>query len=427
MKKILKNALILAMRLSKNYKVDLLNKKENTMSEFLSDMGQKKEQLKKMIKLLHDGANIGEMKALFKKEFGNVMPHQISMLEEELIKEGMPADEVHRLCQLHIDLFRESIDAGRVDVPEGHPLYILYTEHSRILEFAQQLVESATKLMDTPGSAVFARIQQLVEFFKESSVHYLREENVLFPVLEKYGVTQPPKIMWMEHDNIRAIEKEIYTTTDALAKGITKELSHTLQTLAIRFSETLADHFYKENNILFPTSYKFFNDDDWKLVKQEFDGIGYMSYSPVTEKVVGKSYTEIEGGVVKLETGKLTLDQLEAMLDTMPVDFTFIDKNDVVCYFNNAPDRIFVRSKAVIGRSVQNCHPDKSIHVVNRLLDEMKQGKREKAEFWITLNNRLIYITYYAVRKNGEYVGCLEVTQDITDIQKITGQKRLLD
>lgn len=397
------------------------------MSEFLSDMGQKKEQLKKMIKLLHDGANIGEMKALFKKEFGNVMPHQISMMEEELIKEGMPADEVHRLCQLHIDLFRESIDAGRVDVPEGHPLYILYTEHSRVLEFAQQLVESATKLMDTPGSAVFARIQQLVEFFKESSVHYLREENVLFPVLEKYGVTQPPKIMWMEHDNIRAIEKEIYTTTDALAKGITKELSHTLQTLAIRLSETLADHFYKENNILFPTSYKFFNDDDWKLVKQEFDGIGYMSYSPVTEKVVGKSYTEIEGGVVKLETGKLTLEQLEAMLDTMPVDFTFIDKNDVVCYFNNAPDRIFVRSKAVIGRTVQNCHPDKSIHVVNRLLDEMKQGKRNKAEFWITLNNRLIYITYYAVRKNGEYVGCLEVTQDITDIQKIVGQKRLLD
>ncbi len=397
------------------------------MSEFLSDMGLKKEQLKKMIKLLHNGTDVGEMKALFKKEFGNVMPHQISMLEEELIKEGMPAEEVHRLCQLHIDLFRESIDAGKVDVPEGHPLYILYAEHSRILEFAQQLVESSTKLMDTPDSAVFARIQQLVEFFRESSVHYLREENVLFPVLEKYGVTQPPKIMWMEHDNIRAIEKEIYTTADALAKGITKELSHTLQTLAIRLSEILADHFYKENNILFPTSYKFFNDDDWKLVKQEFDDIGYMSYSPVTEKVEGKSRTEIEGGVVKLETGKLTLEQLEAMLDTMPVDFTFIDKDDVVCYFNNAPDRIFVRSKAVIGRSVQNCHPDKSIHVVNRLLDEMKQGKRDKAEFWITLNGRLIYITYYAVRKNGGYIGCLEVTQDITDIQKITGQKRLLD
>lgn len=398
------------------------------MSEFLSDMGQKKEQLKKMIKMLHDGADIEQMKILFKKEFGNVMPHQISMLEEELIKEGMPAEEVHRLCQLHIDLFRESIDAGRVDVPLGHPLYILYTEHSRLLEFAQNLVESATKLIDAPTPDVFARLQQLVGFFKESAVHYLREENVLFPVLEKYGVTQPPKIMWMEHDNIRAIEKGMFETTDALAKCITKELSHTLQTHAIKLSETLADHFYKENNILFPTSYKFFNDDDWKLVKQEFDDIGYMSYSPVAERRrVEGTATRVEDNTIELETGKLTLEQLTAMLDTMPVDFTFIDKDDVVRYFNNAPDRIFVRSKAVIGRTVQNCHPDKSIHVVNRLLDEMKAGKRNKAEFWITLNGRLIYITYYAVRRNGEYMGCLEVTQNITDIQKITGQKRLLD
>lgn len=398
------------------------------MSEFLTDMSEKKEQLKNMIKKLHDGADVNEMKALFKKEFGNVMPHQISMLEEELIKEGMPSDEVHRLCQLHIDLFRESIDAGKVDVPEGHPLYILYTEHSKLLGFAQQLVESATSLLDRPEGAVFSRVQQLIGFFKESAVHYLREENVLFPVLEKYGVTQPPKIMWMEHDNIRAIEKSLYETTDLLAKGITKELLNTLQAQAIRLSETLADHFYKENNILFPTSHKFFNEDDWKLVKQEFDDIGYMSYSPKTEKThIATGGAKRERDMLEFETGNISLEELSCVLDAMPVDFTFIDKDDVVRYFNNAPDRIFVRSKAVIGRTVQNCHPDKSIHVVNRLLDEMKAGSRDKAEFWITLNGRLIYITYYAVRKNGEYIGCLEVTQDITDIQKITGQKRLLD
>jgi PAS domain S-box-containing protein len=252
---------------------------------------------------------------------------------------------------------------------------------------------------------------------------------VIFPVLEKYGVTQPPKIMWMEHDNIRAIEKSMYETADALAKGITKELSHTLQTQAIRLSETLADHFYKENNILFPTSYKFFNDDDWKLVKQEFDGIGYMSYSPVTQKEkIESAAARLAADTIEFETGNLTLQQLSCMLDTMPVDFTFIDKDDVVRYFNNAPDRIFVRSKAVIGRTVQNCHPDKSIHVVNRLLDEMKAGKRDKAEFWITLGEKFVYITYFAVRnKSGEYLGCLEVTQDISLIKKIEGQKRLLD
>ena len=398
------------------------------MSEFLSDMGQKKEQLKNMIKMLHDGADIEQMKILFKKEFGNVMPHQISMLEEELIKEGMSSDEVHRLCQLHIDLFRESIDNDQLNVPYGHPLHILMTEHKKLIEFAQELVEKTISLHEKSDAVIFSGIEQLVSFFKESSVHYLREENVIFPVLEKYGVTQPPKIMWMEHDNIRAIEKNIYETADLLAKNVTMELSQKLQMLSIQLSETLADHFYKENNILFPTSYKFFNDDDWKLVKQEFDAIGYTSFSPVADISKGGGMTtRMEAGSIELETGKLTLEQLTSMLDTMPVDFTFIDKTDVVCYFNNAPDRIFVRSKAVIGRTVQNCHPDKSIHVVNKLLDEMKQGNRDKAEFWITLNGRLIFITYYAVRKNGEYMGCLEVTQDITDIKKITGQKRLLD
>ncbi len=399
------------------------------MSEFLTDMGEKKELLKKMIKMLHEGADVGEMKALFKKEFGNVMPHQISMLEEEMIREGMPAEEVHRLCQLHIDLFQESIEQAKLDVPEGHPLFILTSEHRSLLSFARELVEKATAFIDKKDSSLVLEIGTLIGFFKESSVHYLREENVLFPLLEKYGVTQPPKIMWMEHDAIRDIEKNLYAAYDELEKSATAEPAKALQLLGIQLAEKLADHFFKENNILFPTSHKFFNDDDWKLVKQEFADIGFMSYSPKSEKAVTEAGSAMqEGNTIAFETGNITLEQLSCMLDTMPVDFTFIDKDDVVRYFNNAPDRIFVRSKAVIGRTVQNCHPDKSIHAVNRLLDEMKSGTRNKAEFWIEMGGKLVYISYYAVRnKAGEYLGCLEVTQDITNIKKIEGQKRLLD
>ncbi len=394
------------------------------MSEFLTDMGEKKELLKKMIRMLHDGADVGEMKLLFKREFGNVMPHQISMLEEEMIREGMPAEEVHRLCQLHIDLFQESIEQAKLDVPEGHPLFILMSEHRSLLSFAQELVEKATA-----PSGNISRMGELIGFFKESSVHYLREENVLFPMLEKYGVTQPPKIMWMEHDAIREIEKNLYASFEEFEKKQDEKSSRRIQELGIQLAEKLADHFFKENNILFPTSHKFFSEDDWKLVKGEFDGIGYMSYSPKTEKAVSATGTvKKDHNTVEFETGNITLEQLACMLDTMPVDFSFIDKDDVVRYFNNAPDRIFVRSKAVIGRSVQNCHPEKSIHVVNRLLDEMKAGTRNKAEFWIELGGKLVYISYYAVRnKSGEYIGCLEVTQDITNIKKIEGQKRLLD
>ena len=132
--------------------------------------------------------------------------------------------------------------------------------------------------------------------------------------------------------------------------------------------------------------------------------------------------------MLQFETGSLSKEEVEAVLDSLPVDISFIDKEDRVKYFNKAEGRIFVRTKAVIGRKVQLCHPQKSVHVVNRILEAFKTGKKDVAEFWINLNDRLILIRYFAVRdKNGKYLGTVEVTQDITDIKKIEGQKRLLD
>lgn len=132
--------------------------------------------------------------------------------------------------------------------------------------------------------------------------------------------------------------------------------------------------------------------------------------------------------ILQFETGSLSKEEAEAVLDSLPVDVSFIDKEDRVKYFNKAEGRIFVRTKAVIGRKVQLCHPQKSVHVVNKILEAFKTGKKDVAEFWINLNDRLILIRYFAVRdKNGKYLGTVEVTQDITDIKKIEGQKRLLD
>ena len=132
--------------------------------------------------------------------------------------------------------------------------------------------------------------------------------------------------------------------------------------------------------------------------------------------------------MLQFETGSLSKEEVEAVLDSLPVDISFIDKEDRVKYFNKAEGRIFVRTKAVIGRKVQLCHPQKSVHVVNKILEAFKTGKKDVAEFWISLNNRLILIRYFAVRgKNGKYLGTVEVTQDITDIKKIQGEKRLLD
>ena len=138
--------------------------------------------------------------------------------------------------------------------------------------------------------------------------------------------------------------------------------------------------------------------------------------------------TEDEKRILRFETGTLSKEEVEAVLDSLPVDISFVDKEDSVKYFNKAGKRIFVRTKAVIGRKVQLCHPKKSVHVVNNILEAFKTGKKDVAEFWINMNNRLIHIKYFAVRdKNGKYLGTMEVTQDLTDIKKIKGEKRLLD
>ncbi len=129
---------------------------------------------------------------------------------------------------------------------------------------------------------------------------------------------------------------------------------------------------------------------------------------------------------IVFETGSLSKEELETLLNSLPVDITFVDKEDTVRYFSQSKKRIFPRAKAVIGRKVQQCHPQKSIHIVNRILDDFRNGQRDVAEFWIKLEEKLIYIRYFAVRKNGKYLGTAEVTQDITNIKKIEGEKRLL-
>jgi hypothetical protein len=196
--------------------------------------------------------------------------------------------------------------------------------------------------------------------------------------------------------------------------------------------EIVSSHFFKENSVLFPTAVKMVTEGEWEEARREFDDIGYCCFTP--QQLLGKPYIEetkvpaaLEG-ILRFENGSLSEKEIGALLDSLPIDLTFIDKNDTVRYFNKAEKRIFLRTKAVIGRKVQLCHPQKSVHIVNRILESFKTGKKDVAEFWIQMNDRLVYIRYSAIRdKDGKYLGTLEVTQDITGIKKIEGEKKLLD
>ena len=302
-------------------------------------------------------------------------------------------------------------------------------EHEIMLQMSKNLKKLAEKIKTyrsfEEAKELLSEIESTVEKFKESENHYLREENVLFPYLEKHGITQPPAIMWVEHDEIREIKKDRFKVVTE--RKDPSSYGNRLLKIATTLNYVLNNHFFKENNVLFPTAMKVIKEQEWKQIRKEFDQLGYFAFEPVPLEIKYEKEAVQEEGRISFETGNLTKEEIEAIFNTLPFDITFVDKDDVVRFFSLTKERIFVRTKAVIGRTVQQCHPKKSIHLVNQILEEFKAGKRDVAEFWINLQGRSIYILYFPVRnEKGEYLGCLEVTQDLTNIQKIKGEKRLL-
>src|SRR5699024_8600646 len=230
--------------------------------------------------------------------------------------------------------------------------------------------------------------------------HYSRKENLVFPYLEKYGVTAPPKVMWGVDDDIRALIKKIkLMLTDY--RGNIEEIVKKIEQTTHQVKEMI----FKEESILFPMALETLTEDEWISIYDESDEIGYTLVAPETDwklKRVGLDIKEEEketpeDGYVKFETGILSSEEISQILNTIPGDMTFIDKDDIVKYFSQGKERIFARTKAVIGRSVENCHPPASVHIVDKLLDDFKSGKKDEEKFWIKMGDVFVLIQYFAV------------------------------
>jgi DUF438 domain-containing protein len=319
--------------------------------------------------------------------------------------------------------------------PAGHPVHTLMEEHHHVLNFAAKLVQNADDLKQVKDFATGAETlkitRHLIEHFKSSQSHYLREENVLFPYLEKHGIAGPPRAMWAEHDQVRALEKVIFTLWDERERIGLPAFAALLREKPQQLQQLLTSHFYKENNILFPMAMQTLTEDEWRAAAVEFDKIGYCCFTPAsarkeTAKPDAKESTSAGTGMIDLDTGSLKIEELKAMLNNLPAEITFVDRDDTFRYFNKVKDPAFPRSKAAIGLKVQNCHPQKSVHLVSKIIEDFRSGASDEVSFWINFKTKYIYIRYLAVRDSeGKYLGCMEVTQDIKDIQKITGEKRL--
>jgi DUF438 domain-containing protein len=397
----------------------------------------KKRMLKEIIKQLHSGVPPEEVKDRFRQVLEGVSSEEIAKIENELVKEGMPREEIQRLCNVHLAVFREQLEKQEIDVPIGHPVSVLMEEHKIMLQLAEKLVAIKNKIrlvkdVSYVGEEIH-NLEHITRDFTDSEKHYLREENVLFPLLEKHGVTEPPAIMWIEHNQIREKKKQLSNLVGNFNTGSFAEFKTQLAETAEALNRILSSHFYKENSTLFPMALRVFTEQEWMDARREFDEIGYCCFTPSRIAVIPQAVEKTESapvpeGLLQFETGSLSKVEIEAILNALPVDISFVDADDAVRYFNKAEKRIFVRTKAVIGRKVQFCHPQKSVLTVNKILEAFKSGEKGSAEFWITTNSRLVHIKYFAVRdKDGKYLRTMEVTQDLTDIKKIEGQRRLLD
>ncbi|CCU86221.1 DUF438 domain-containing protein [Mesotoga prima] len=393
----------------------------------MSELFNKEEFLKGLIRRLHEAPDkVENIREDFVRVVRELTPVEIAQVEQKLVEEGMPPESIQLMCNIHLDVFKEALDEDSLDVGSWHPLHILIEEHRDILNRTKELRDLTGKIIsgNYDGEDI-RRLQSSIQYLDSLEAYFSKEENVLFPYLERHGLVQPPAIMWKEHDEVRNLRKKMKIEYENLKNGDPNKVNE----LAITISELFTNHIYKEHKILFPSALKLLSNNEWESIRVEFDEIGYFSFEPmpfVSSEEVSKN-NGVEG-LVNLGSGFLKVDQLLLMLNTLPFDITFVDENDTVRYFSEGKERIFVRTRAIIGRKVQNCHPQKSAHVVNRILEDFKNGVRDVAEFWLNLGPKIVHIRYFALRDTlGKYAGTLEVTQEISSIKALEGEKRIYD
>jgi uncharacterized protein len=405
------------------------------MSEIINNSQKRKELLKHMILQLHNG----EAPELVKKRLAGLLtsiPYdEVVEVEQELISEGLPVEEVLRLCDIHQLVLDGHIDqSGAKTVPEGHPVDT-FKKENRELEFVIDtlgtLFEGVNSLNHADVKQWMLKVHSSLNSLMDVDKHYLKKEYLLFPFLEKYEITGPPKVMWGKHDEIRALLKAAIEAVSVQEDISSDEAASITTLILIPAVKGISDMISKEEEILLPMSLERLTDDDWFSIYNQTMEFGYCLYDPQTEwKPEGKIAGEViynNGKNLQLSTGSFSIEELEAIFRTLPIDLTFVDKDDKVKFFSLGPDRIFTRNRAIIGRDVRMCHPPSSVHVVEQILNDFRQGNQNSASFWINMKGKFIYIDYYAIRdKEGNYLGTLEFTQDLTRLRELQGEQRLL-
>jgi DUF438 domain-containing protein len=406
------------------------------MSEHLDNSKFRKAKLKELILKLHHGESQESVREELLVSLSNIPYGEVVEVEQELIEEGLPEEEVLDLCDAHSAVLHGTVDlSASKSIPDGHPVDVLLEENKALKRLSDNTTEELLAIKYRKGddfSNAILKIRGAFNQLMDVDKHYQRKEYLIFPYLEKVGITGPPKVMWGKHDEIRDLIKgsiEILLTPD-LSK---EDLLVSSEIILLPALKGVFEMTIKEEEILFPMLMDTLADGDWYEIQKQSLEIGYCLYDPQVEwKPEGIETEDInamqkEGGSIQLPSGGFTAEELLAILNTLPVDMTFVDHNDKVKYFSQSSDRIFQRNRAILNRDVRHCHPPASAHIVDKIIDDFKSGRQTRAPFWINMKGKMIHIEYFALRNDsGEYLGTLEVSQDLTGYRELEGEQRIL-
>lgn len=413
------------------------------MSEFINNNKARVNSLFEFCDLLIKGEKVIDLIKKHQEAIDQLTPNDIVLVVHRLVEAKVPMGDLKIGINKALNVFHKAIqNHPKAQVAENHFLGLMMLENDqldkRLLQI-KPLAKSINRIENPEDLAKELNLlsDKIVEL-GEMEKHYQRKENIFFPYFEnQFPEYKCLSVMWSIHDDIRRVQKQLLV-----------ELKSDLIDLKL-INRLLGDLFFfmyaiisREEYLLFPVALNAVSEELWDEMNKQSSEIGFSFIeAPKFKKKVKKKIEtkknmnaeeldmdQLGGALLNFDTGLMTLKQAMLLLNHLPVDITMIDENDRVCFFSNPKERFFPRSKAIIGRTVQNCHPPESVHVVDDLVKAFKRGEKDSEPFWIQMKGRFILIQYFALRdEDGTYKGCIEVSQDLTDIKKLDGEKRLME
>ncbi|MCI7647364.1 MAG: DUF438 domain-containing protein [Lactobacillus johnsonii] len=392
---------------------------------------ERQQAILKILNFIQDGGELDEAKKMFQAAFDQVDVAEITAAERELIAQGLDPRKIQYLCNVHADVFKGNIKENKENSEfekPGHPVHTFKLENIVLKSLVNDALLPDLAKWEKGDKSALSKLRQELKDLAKIHYHYARKETSMFPIMTKYGITAPPKVMWGVDDKIRKLIGQANLLISQ--KDINKaEVSKAIKETAHEVLEMI----FKEEEIMLPMIDEVASEEDWGNVKNEEEQIGYtLIQKPMNWKPKEKTKNDGPISIDKLSSlalnfaeGSLNLEQLSAILDLLPFALTFIDENDKVAYFGGGAN-IFPHSKNALGNSVYSCHLPESVPRVKKIFDDFHQGKKDKYEFWFKPRHmgRYLYLQYFAVRKDNKYLGCLEVAQDVTDIRNWKNEKK---